>query len=61
MLTLLYSPRSHKQIGEALRIREGSVKVYVTLISAKLGVHGRVEIMARRIAELESLLGSLAA
>jgi two-component system NarL family response regulator len=49
VLELLVAGKSNKEIGSSLDVTEGTVKVHVNHIFAKLGVGGRVEAIAAAV------------
>lgn len=51
---LMLTGASFKEIAQRVGVAHGSVQIYATEVYSRLGVSGRVELMARRIAELES-------
>ena len=61
MVQLLYGGWSNQQLADRLHLTRGTIKERLSDVFKKLGVHSRCEIMARRIAELESMVGGKAA
>lgn len=61
VIALIYRGCSNKEIAYRMGVGQGTIKMRLFLLFQKLGVHSRCEIMARRIEELESVIGVKAA